>query len=47
MEKKWNARRGTGKTYFTRIKKAGESWTKLREETWGPNYQCTERWTGK
>ena len=40
----WKPRTNTGKTRFNREKKEGESWTILREKTWGPNYTCTEKW---
>ena len=34
LRAKWSPKYGSGKTYFNRIKKTGQSWTKLREEMW-------------
>ncbi len=43
-KKEWQPRTNTGKTRFNRDKKAGQSWTKLRQELFGLNYRCTEAW---
>jgi hypothetical protein len=37
LRAKWKPQYGSGKSYFNRIKKFGQSWTELRSNQWTQN----------